>query len=106
MHSTILLIAAYGICFGLMNDKAKFFTDLLKKIPFLKNDKGTFFDRMFICAYCTGFHCGWVVYLISLLHGSIEVISIQSSAVEALIISFASGIFCYSIDAIVQWFER
>ena len=56
------LIAAYGITFGLMNDKAKLLTDLLIAIPLFKDEnKKTFFARMFVCSYCTGFHSGWFV---------------------------------------------
>lgn len=100
-----LLVASYGLCFGLMNDKANFLTDKLKALPLFKTEKGTFFERMLICAYCTGFHTGWIIYCIALLHPRVSM-DWQSNVVEGLIISFASAIFCYSTDVIVQWFER
>tara|TARA_B100000900_G_scaffold399837_1_gene402832 strand:- start:51 stop:362 length:312 start_codon:yes stop_codon:yes gene_type:complete len=99
------LIVAYGICFGLMNDKAKFLTDLLKKIPLFSNDRGTFFERMLVCSYCTGFHCGWMAYILTLLLQQ-KPVSFPHNLVEATMVSFASAIFCYSVDVIVQWFER
>lgn len=100
-----LLVASYGVCFGLMNDKAKFLTDKLKALPVFKTEKGTFFERMFICAYCTGFHTGWIIYCLGLLHPGVS-LNIQANIVEGIILSFASAIFCYSVDVIVQWFER
>lgn len=106
MNIFLMLLAAYGLCFGLMNDKAKVLTDQLKKIPLFQTEKGTFFERMFICAYCTGFHCGWMVYLLSVLHTGIRVSSKTDYIVEGLTMSFASAIFCYAVDVIVQWFER
>ena len=48
----IQTIAIYGICFGFQH-KA---TIIHKKSEFL--------DKMLKCTYCTGFHCGWFVYLI------------------------------------------
>jgi hypothetical protein len=54
----IHLIAAFGICFGLQNDKALFLTKYIRK-------EGNFFDKMFDCSYCTGFHSGWIVWLLS-----------------------------------------
>ena len=104
-NALLLLVASYGICFGLMNDKAKFFTDLLKSIPIFKTERGTFFERMFICAYCTGFHTGWIVYCLGLLHPGVS-FNFQANAVEGITMAFASSIFCYAVDVIVQWFER
>lgn len=98
------LIAAYGITFGLMNDKAKLITDLLVAIPLFKDsNEKTFFARMFVCSYCTGFHAGWMVYLIE----NFEKATLSYGFFSALLVfSFASSIFCYSVDTVLQWFER
>jgi hypothetical protein len=53
-----LLVAAYGICFGLMNDKAKWLTDPLKRIPLRRDQEtgSTFFMRrsppVWVCLQC------------------------------------------------------
>ena len=52
MEIFVLILASYGLTFGLMNDKAKLLTDLLKKIPLFVREDRTFFDRMFVCPYC------------------------------------------------------
>jgi|13_taG_2_1085334.scaffolds.fasta_scaffold32283_2 hypothetical protein len=100
-----LLLSSYGVCFALMNDKAKFLTDALKSIPIFVTEKGSFFERMLICSYCTGFHTGWLCYLIAMAHPGVS-INLYGNIVEIILTSFASAIFCYSVDVIIQWFER
>jgi dolichyl-phosphate-mannose--protein O-mannosyl transferase len=48
----IELVFAYGIAFGAMNK----LPDLVyAKVP-------AFIHRLLACAYCTGFHTGWMAY--------------------------------------------
>lgn len=108
MDTVLLLLAAYGVCFGLMNDKAKWLTDLLKGLPLFRDEEGaTFFQRMLVCPYCTGFHAGWLAWVAfvfpnHLLAGSVD----ASVAGEVVAFAFASSAFCYGLDSIIQWFER
>jgi hypothetical protein len=92
----IHLLAAYGICFGLMN-KVQPVTDILKRIPRL----GGFFGRQLSCPYCTGFHCGWVVYLIEAVRTGLS----TTWYAEILLLSFAASAFCYGSDVAVRWLE-
>lgn len=101
----LILLVAYGICFGIMNDKAKFLTDILRSIPLFKNEKGTLFSRMFACSYCTGFHSGWIAYLLTVPMMK-EIEWFPNVTLEAICYAFASAIFCYGVDVILQWFER
>lgn len=87
---TILhLLAAYGLCFGLMNDKAVFFTNRLRELS-------PAFQRMLDCAYCTGFHCGWLICLVS---------GRAHHLTDLILWAFASSAFCYGADAWVRWLE-
>lgn len=107
MTFVIMLIASYGVCFGLMNDKAEFLTDALRKLPLFKNESGdTFFQRLLRCPYCTGFHTGWMIWLIanaktlSACNGDwVPLLS------EVVIFSFASSAFCYVLDTAAQKLE-
>lgn len=92
---SLYILAAYGICFGVMNDRAPL-------IPKLR--KIDFFNQMFSCAYCTGFHCGWFVWL---LHGLIEGFPVEYVGVgaQAIAWAFACGISCYLIDVTSRWVE-
>lgn len=104
-----LLVAAYGICFGLMNDKAKWLTDPLKDIPLRRDQEtgSTFFMRMLDCPYCTGFHTGWMVWLIGVFPMYMQTEPVAWYYLgEALLYGFASSAFCYGTDTIIQWFER
>ena len=100
MNMLILLLASYGLCFGLMNDKMAVITDLAKKIPLFRDNGGqTFFERMFLCPYCTGFHT--VRLPDHFAAGTLDV----SLVGGVLAFSFASSAFCYGADTIIQWFE-
>lgn len=96
MDSFVYLLVAYGLCFGLMNDKAP-------GVPHIR--KVAFVDRMLYCAYCTGFHCGWVV---GLLRCFIEGFPSHPIALVGEVVAwgFASSAFCYIVDAGVQRLEK
>lgn len=90
MPTMIDLICAYGICFGLMN-----------KVDFLR--KVQFFDRMLNCSYCTGFHTGWIVWVLTQILSGAPLT--PASAVLALCWSLTSAAFCYSADSVLQLVE-
>lgn len=86
------LLLAYGICFGLMN-KAEFLTEL----PAV----GGFFSRQLECAYCTGFHCGWMVYVLEVLRSGPD----PRWYVDLLTFTFTAAISCYLLDTAARWVE-
>lgn len=104
----ILLLASYGLCFGLMNDKAKRLTDLLKRIPlFPVEEEGYWFERMLQCPYCIGFHTGWMVWAMAVLPSLMVAGTLEPfHGGEVAAFAFASSAFCYAVDTILQWFER
>lgn len=107
MPTFLFLCAAYGLCFGVMNDKAPLLP-LLRKLPLLRDTEGqTFFARMFACPYCTGFHAGWFMWLLMRLPGHLlsEKPDFASVPGEALAHAFAASAFCYVIDIVAQWVE-
>ena len=108
MNVFVALLAAYGLCFGLANDKVKWLTDLLKRVPLFPDERGlTYFDRMFTCSYCTGFHTGWMIWGVSMLPTEVLAGTLDwSHAGEAFAFAFASSAFCYGMDTIIEWFER
>lgn len=85
------LLMAYGICFGLMNDKAPL-VPLMRRISVI--------DQMLDCAYCTGFHCGWMVWI---AHGCVEGFP---HAGTILVWAFTSAVFCYGLDLALQRLEK
>ena len=68
MEFLFLFAVAYGICFGLMNRKLPGFSEWLIsrqiRVEGEGEDKTTFFGRMLVCPYCTGFHAGWMAWLL------------------------------------------
>ena len=106
MMIMLWLAATYGLCFGIMNDKASLVTDLLRKIPLGQDEDGvTFFDRMFACSYCTGAHCGWVVWL--LFWGATGEPPAEGwhAAASVPMWMFASGAWCYMADSLSRLAE-
>lgn len=86
MQVLAFLLTAYGLCFGLIN-KAAF----LRRFEFL--------ERMFECSYCTGFHAGWLTYLLYLNMVDFEIAGLIVSA-------FSSAAFCYIMDTAVIYIEE
>jgi len=87
MPGMIELLLAYGLAFGMMN-----------KLPVAIYDRlPSFFNRLLSCAYCTGFHAGWMIYLL-LWWDSIYWVSIVAWAL-------ASAAFSYLADGAIRWLE-
>lgn len=98
MDVLLSLVAAFGLCFGLMNDK----------VPGVARVRASwaFLDQMLECAYCTGFHCGWFVWGLGVLtHGGWPP-SFVGSVAEAARWALASSAACYLLDTFAQWLER
>lgn len=100
MSFTALLIASYGVCFGLMNEKLAALNKALYRLPLLRKDGKNIFERLFQCAYCTGFHTGWLVWGFAWV-----VCGRDSSHWEGLVFAFASGASCYFLDTALRWLE-
>jgi len=94
------LVAAYGLCFALMNDK-------IPLVPWLRSApdvlEPNFWDQMLACAFCTGFHAGWLVGFVHLAAQGTLVTWIGPPML--LVWGFAGSGFCYAIDTAVQWLE-
>lgn len=86
------LCAAYGICFGLQN-----------KVTWL-HDRSDFLDRMLVCTYCTGFHAGWMTWIILLVSKG-KWPGLLGGIGGAVTFAFASAAFCYTVDSAVKWLE-
>lgn len=105
----LLLMASYGICFGLMNEKAPVINRFLYRLPIQKDEAQdtNLFSRMFDCAYCTGFHAGWVVWCVGGLSHTLGMdLSLWGRGADLMLFAFASSVFCYSLDTLLQWLER
>jgi hypothetical protein len=82
----------YGIMFALKDAKLpglKHARDQLMKIGF--------FHEMLSCSFCTGFHAGWLTFLLE--HRAV-------SLCDMLLYGFVGASFCYITDTIVLKLER
>lgn len=95
----VSFLAAYAIAFALSNDKLPWVEVVRSRIPAL--------DRLLSCMFCTGFHAGWVVWLIKGVPDVWAGYSWDLRTVSDLtLFALASATFCYCVDAAVSWFER
>lgn len=89
------LLVAYGLCFGLQN-----------KAAFLRN-RFDWLDALLACSYCTGFHAGWMVWILSWAStGKMPVIETLSVPASVLCWAFASSAVCYLTDVAATRLER
>lgn len=101
MATLFYLLLAYGLSFGFQN-----------KLPFLYSEAyresgvpQRFLDQLLHCTYCTGFHTGWMTWLLAWgIEGEPPTMGL-SIPFSVLGWSFASAGFCYVLDALVRWVE-
>jgi hypothetical protein len=94
MPELVDLLLAYGFAFGAMNK-----VDFLRKAPF--------FDKMLNCSYCTGFHAGWLMFLLSSAPSLSLMVNLPVyTAINSVLWGLASSAFCYLADTVSQTAER
>ena len=89
MLTLSLLMASYGIAFGIQN-----------KVPFL-HEKHPFLDSLLGCMYCLGFHTGYIVYFLFLFSGAENTFSLG----DLILAAFTSSAFCFSLDNLLDYLE-
>lgn len=98
LPSLSYLLLCYGLMFCLQN-----------KLPILY-EKHPFIDALLSCPYCTGFHCGWISWLIAfgVFHDIARPTGIFWFAIPAAMIAwgFCSAAFCYVVDIVSVWIEH
>jgi len=87
MEDFTLLMAAYGITFGLQ-----------QKAEFLRG-KHDLLDKMLDCTYCTGFHSGYLAYGLKKGLDLAQTGKLDASVAEAATFAFASSAFSYLADS-------
>lgn len=96
MDFALFATLTYAIAFGLQN-----------KADFLKG-RHPFLDRLLVCAYCTGFHAGWMAWgILSVTPDNARALAALSWGIPATILAHAlagSGL-TYAIDAAICWLE-
>lgn len=83
----------YGITFSLTS------STLLERPRDYLTARSRFLFQLLNCPFCTGFHAGWVAYL---LNNPWKGYSFLSALIEAL----ASAGFCYFLDNFILGIER
>lgn len=101
----VYLLAIYGIAFGMSQ---KFAPALFRLLSIPRAAWGgesaaearnalpawkVFFLRLFGCPYCTGFHAGWIGYLVA------------TFLPEVVAFAFAGAALCYLLETIARRLE-
>jgi hypothetical protein len=66
MNIIILVLAIFGLAFTIKQTEGPWeivsrWRNFMMRIPFI----GVQFYKLLDCYFCLGFHCGWIVYLLS-----------------------------------------
>lgn len=88
LHAILVVFAMYGITFAIKE------ASLLDKPRNYLARNSMFFYEMLSCAYCTGFHAGWIAYL---LFNPLNVFSIR----EMVLWAFSSAAVSFTFNGIV-----
>jgi len=91
----LMLLAAYGITFALMQGKLPALNGFLFGLRVRVQEGKNLFERMFECAFCTGFHAGWVVCWTA---GGCPLSG-------AVVFAFGAAAFCYICDLLTLALE-
>lgn len=66
IEAIILITAIVGLAFLLKESDGPWgIISWFRNKLFANKHVGVFFFQMFDCYFCLGFHCGWIVYLLS-----------------------------------------
>jgi hypothetical protein len=94
MPNLMYLVLAYGLTFGIQN-----------KATFLRG-KLAVLDRLVKCTYCTGFHSGWMTWLLAwALEGRAPATQPLGIAASVVAWGLASAAFSYGVDTAIRWLE-
>ena len=91
LPSFAALLAAFAFAFGAQN-----------KADFLRG-KARLLDRMLECCFCTGFHAGWIVWLLH--RPAVGLPPWWQIPPEVLLWALASAGFSYGSDTVLQLVE-
>jgi hypothetical protein len=93
MEDLVLLLASYGVTFGLQ-----------QKAEFLRG-KHEFLDKMLDCTYCTGFHAGYLTYGLKKGLDFAQTGKFDATLSEGVTFAFASSAFSYLADSAGRYLE-
>jgi hypothetical protein len=93
METLIYLLAIFGLVFVLKEKDGPWNLFTLGRHWLFSTRFGVFFDKMFSCYFCLGFHCGWLIYLISPMPWHFGALFLWG---------LAGAAFCYIIGMILK----
>lgn len=98
MIIVISILAIYGLAFTIKQtdgpwDLISRWRNLMMRVPFL----GPQFYKLLDCYFCLGFHCGWIVYLLSADHYTWQFF---------ILWGLAGGVTCLILDGVLARLQR
>ena len=93
MEELLILLASYGITFGLQ-----------QKAEILRG-KHKLLDQMLDCTYCTGFHSGYLAYGLKKMIDLSQTGKMDASVAEGVTYAFAGSAFSYLADSVGRYLE-
>lgn len=98
-----LLFIAFGVTFTVAS--STIFEPVRKWFTSTKNDStNLFFENLFGCYFCCGFHSSWFVALVSLAYAPQETVLFDVSFIVGF--GFVGATFCYILDKVIAILEK
>lgn len=100
MDIVLFIMLSYGLCFGLANKVPPLYSQAFREEAVTE----TFIDRLLNCAYCLGFHTGWMALGLLWLCKGAPALD-WTVAPTVLVACFVSAAACYVADTALRWLE-
>jgi hypothetical protein len=96
--TVLIVLAIFGLAFTIKETPGPWnlmdrLRNLLMRIPFL----GVQFFKLLDCYFCLGFHCGWIIYLLSEEHPTWQFF---------ILWGLAGGAICLILDGLLERLHR
>lgn len=98
MNMVITILAIYGLAFAIREtdgpwDLVSKWRNWMMRLPLV----GVQFYKLLNCYFCLGFHCGWIVYLLSENHYTWQFF---------ILYGLAGGVISLILDAVLSRLHR
>jgi hypothetical protein len=75
METLIYLLSIFGLAFLIKESDGPFDIMLHLRNMLMRNKYvGVFFYKLLECYFCVGYHCGWIIYLLSQKQWSVNLL--------------------------------
>jgi hypothetical protein len=105
----LFILAAYALTFAVQNDKIWGICHLIQRCTESESRVAHWVIDLVNCTFCTGFHAGWIVWLLGLMVWTPPLetgLDLLQEAVRLFLMGLVSSAACYAMDEAVATLEH